>query len=442
MCKFAAIFGENMADSIYYSFKWYIKQVHDRMLLRKRYVFGQENLPKEGDRYFIVCNHQNTGNDPLNILFALPMKVRMCAMARADLFEIHPKITSFLQWVGMVPAFRFGWEGANGIESNFKSFNKVAERLNAGFPFVVFPEAGHTQGHYLNRFTTGTVRIAFNAAEQNGWKEDIKILPTATHYSDYFDVQIDFIWKVAPAVSLQPYYEEYQQRPSTVMRKLTHQIHDTIQQMMLDEGEQDYETKDFLRLSTLNYAQRERLTLPERLPKDQAFAARLNGHAQYEKLISEAEKLRQQLRQIGTTEPVMMSAPGAAETLVMSLLMLLLLPLWLVCLWPHALCYGLPPLMLKTDKMFTNTYRYVFSALLIYPLTALITLLVLGFTFGLWWQTLVYLALWPWMGKLAWWYYRQLKTLKAQWCCLLHADQVKEAKTLRQNVAQILNENN
>ena len=77
---------------------------------------------------------------------------------------IHPKITSFLHWVGMVPAFRFGFEGGEGIESNFSSFDQVSERLNAGYPFVVFPEAGHTQGHYLGRFTTGTVRIRLHQA--------------------------------------------------------------------------------------------------------------------------------------------------------------------------------------------------------------------------------------------------------------------------------------
>lgn len=427
-----------MKDPLYYSFKWYIKQVHDTLLLRKRYVFGEENLPKDGERYFIVCNHQNTGNDPLNILFALPQRIRMCAMARANLFEIHPKITSFLHWVGMVPAFRFDYEGAQGVESNYSSFDQVAERLNAGFPFMVFPEAGHTQGHYIGRFTTGTVRIAFHAAKQNGWKEDVKILPTATHYSDYFGVQIDFIWKIAPAISLQPYYEEFQEHPNTVMRKVTRQMHDTIQQMMLDEGAEDYETKDFLRLSTLNYPQRERLALPQRLEKDQAFASRLNSHPSYTEIIAAAQQLKEKLQQIGTTEPILMSQPSFATALLQGLILLLLLPLWLLFLWPHGLCYSLPLLMLKTDRMFTNTYRYVFSVLLIYPHTALITLLVLGLGFGLWWQAILWIALWPITGKLAWYYYQQLRKLKRSCCVFLHRKECQEAMQLRDHIAELL----
>lgn len=427
-----------MKDPLYYSFKWYIKQVHDTLLLRKRYVFGLENLPKEGERYFIVCNHQNTGNDPLNIVFALPFHVRTCAMARANLFEIHPKITSFLHWVGMVPAFRFDYEGAQGVESNYSSFDQVAERLNAGFPFIVFPEAGHTQGHYIGRFTTGTVRIAFHAAKQNGWKEDVKILPTATHYSDYFGVQIDFIWKIAPAISLQPYYEEFQEHPNTVMRKITRQMHDTIQQMMLDEGAEDYETKDFLRLSTLNFPQRDRLALPQRLEKDQAFASRLNSHPQYAEIIAAAQQLQEKLQQIGTTEPVLASQPGVLSLLAHLLLHVMLLPCWPLLFWPHALCYSLPLLMLKTDRMFTNTYRYIFSVLLIYPLTALLTILGLGLGFGLWWQSVLWVALWPLTGKLGWRCYQSLKKLKRIGCVLLHRKECQEAMQLRNHIAELL----
>ena len=144
--------------------KNYLKFLHEQLLVRRRYTTGIEKLPKKGERYFIVCNHQNTANDPLNIVFALPLRQHICALARANVFSVNPVFTRFLYWIGLLPAFRFGWEGAEGLENNFESFDIVAERINAGFPVIVFPEAGHTQGHYLDRFTTGTVRMAFHAA--------------------------------------------------------------------------------------------------------------------------------------------------------------------------------------------------------------------------------------------------------------------------------------
>lgn len=426
------------ADIVYYSFKGYIKLIHDTLLLRNRYVEGMENLPAEGERFIIVGNHQNTGNDPLNMLFALPFGRHTCAMARANLFEIHPYITSFLHWVGMVPAFRMGWEGAQGLDGNQASFSKVAQKLNEGYPFFIFPQAGHTQGHYLGRFTTGTIRIAMNAAQQNGWKEDIKILPTAMFYSDFFEVQIDLVWRLAPAVSLKPYYEEYQQHPASVMRKLTHQIHDTIQEMMLDEGMEDYEEKDFLRLSSLNVADRDAHTAPELLALDQTFCRKLNAHPRYAELISQAKELRENLQQWHVPEPVLAEGFRPLRYVMSTLCLLLLLPLWLVSLWPHALAYRLPLLLLKTDPMFTNTYRYVIATLFIYPPLALITILVLGLGFGQWWLGIIWVLLWIPLGKFSWRYFCHLRRWMARTRMLVNKDKVKEARKKREAIVAIL----
>lgn len=397
------------ADVIYYSFKAYIKLIHDTLLLRHRYVEGLDNVPAVGERFIIVSNHQNTGNDAFNMLFALPFGRHTCAMARANLFEIRPWITSFLYWVGMVPAYRMGWEGASGLDANQQSFSLVAERVNQGFPFMIFPQAGHTQGHYLGRFTTGTIRIAMQAAEQNGWKDDIKILPTALCYSNFFEVQTDLMWRIAPAVSLKPYYDEYQQHPATVMRRLTHQIHDTVQQMMLDEGIDDYAERDFLRLSSLNVPDRDAFTLPQLLERDQAFIRRLVAHPQYTQIIDRAKALREALQRVHITEPIFAAGLRVPRLVAGGLGLLLLLPLWVVSLWPHLLCYLFPFLLLKTDPMFTNTYRYVFATLLIYPLAAILTVLVLGLGFGLWWQGILWVLLTIPIGKFAWWYYDRLR---------------------------------
>ena len=216
--------------------KDYLKFIYEQLLVRHRYTMGLEKLPQKGERYFIVCNHQNTANDPLNIVFSLPQRQHICAMARANVFTVNPVFTRFLYWIGLLPAFRFGWEGADGLESNFDSFDIVAERINAGFPVIVFPEAGHTQGHYLDRFTTGTVRMAFHAAKFSAWKEDVKIVPTAHHYSDYFDLHTDFLWMIDDPISLKPYYKAYQDHPNNVMRDITHEIRNRIQRMMLVLG--------------------------------------------------------------------------------------------------------------------------------------------------------------------------------------------------------------
>lgn len=430
-----------VADILYYSFKGYIKLMHDTLLLRKRYVDGIENLPAAGERFIIVSNHQNTGNDAFNILFALPFGRRTCAMARANLFEIHPYITSFLHWVGMVPAFRIGWEGAMGLDNNGSSFSKVAEHLNLGFPFIIFPQAGHTQGHYLSRFTTGTVRVAMKTACKNGWKEDVKILPTALFYNNFFEVQTDIMWKIAPALSLKPYYVEYQQHPATVMRLLTHQIHDTVQQMMLDEGFDDYEEKDFLRLSSLNIPCRNAFTLPQLLKWDQAFIRRLIEHPSYNEIIRSAKALRTALEAINVPESVFAKGIQPFYLLLSGIFLLLLLPLWIVSLWPHIFCYLFPFLMLKTDRMFTNTYRYVFAVLFIYPLSALLTILLLGHCYDFWWQAIIWVFLWFPLGKFAWRYYCHMRHWLAQICLLANHHNLSGIRKIHDHLSSLLSYN-
>ena len=424
----------------YTLFKSYLRLVHESLFVRHRYTLGLENLPAYGERYFIVANHQNTANDPLNIIFALPLNYRINALARANVFSIHPLMTRFFNWIGLVPAYRFGWEGGEGIEQNFRSFDQVADRINSGQPVIVFPEAGHTQGHYLGRFTTGTVRMAFYAAKANGFREDVKIVPTAHHYSDYFEIHTDFLWRIGEPISLKPYYAAFQEHPNSVLRIITRELHTRIQTMMLDEGIEDYETKDFLRNSSLNTLRKSTTPLPQQLEADQHFARLLNEHPQYQDIISLATKLHECEERLGIDEPTLQQRPTWWQIVGSSLLLLLLLPLWIVCLWPHGLCYRLPTLLLKTDKMFTNSYRCILSLVILYPLFAILTILVMGLGWGWWWQALLWILLWIPTGRFAWAYFclmrrsrRALHYLRAS------RAELQEIEELQQRISSLLN---
>lgn len=393
----------------YITLKSYLRLIHESLLVRRRYTLGIEKMPKPGERYFIVCNHQNTANDPLNIVFSFPIRYHICALARANVFQVHPWITRFLRWIGLMPAYRFGWEGGEGLEENFQSFDEVAQRVNDGYTVIVFPEAGHTQGHYLDRFTTGTVRMAFHTAQQNGFQEDIKIVPTAHHYEDYFGMRKDFLWMVSDPVSLKPYYHDFQQHPNATMRDITHMLRERIQRMMLDEGKDNYDVKEFLRTSALNPATQQQMPLPTRMEADKLYINSILQSPRQQGILSTARQLKELEESIGTDDQTVALKPSVVPTLLRCLALVLLLPLWVVSLWPHALCYALPPRLIHEDKMFTNSYRYVMSALFLYPLTALLTI-VAGLLTGWWWQALLWVALWLLTARFAWWYWQQALT--------------------------------
>ena len=422
----------------YKVFKSYLRLMHEKLLVRRRYTVGVENLPSKNEKFFIVCNHQNTANDPLNILFALPISWHVCALARANVFSVNAVFTRFLNWIGLIPAFRFGWEGIDGLENNYESFDLVAERVNHPYPFIVFPEAGHTQGHYLDRFTTGTVRMAFHAAKANNWQDDIMIVPTAHHYSDYFDIQTDFLWMVSKPISLKPYYAEFQEHPNTVMRTITHQMRETIQGMMLDEGAEDYETKDYLRCSALNPAATKDIPLPERLKEDKAFVRQLQENPHYPDIIQLTTQLKEKEESLGITDMTIAEKPCWLKTLGWSFILLCLLPLWIVCLWPHAICYTYPPRLIKSDKMFTNSYRFIMSVLFLYPIFAILTIVIMGLVWGWWWQALLWVLLWIPTGRFAWWYFKRFRGVRRAFRYLTSSAQVRGIEALRERINDLL----
>ena len=418
--------------------KGYLRLVHETFFVRRRYTVGKENLPGKDEKYFIICNHQNTANDPLNIVFTLPLSYHVCALARANVFYVNAVFTRFLNWIGLVPAFRLGWEGIDGLENNFETFDLIAKRIHHPYPVVIFPEAGHTQGHYLDRFTTGTVRMAFYAAKANGWQDDIKIVPTAHHYSEYFDLQTDFLWMISKPISLKPYYAEFQEHPNTVMREITHELREIVQKMMLDEGAEDYEAKDYLRCSALNPAATKDIPLPERLKEDKAFVRQLLENPHYQDIIQLTTQLKNEEENLGITDMTIVEKPCWMKALGRSLVLLCLLPLWIICLWPHAICYAFPPRLIKSDKMFTNSYRFVMSALFLYPLFAILTIAVMGLVWGWWWQALLWILLWIPTGRFAWWYYQRLRQTKRALCYLTSPRKVSAIIELRTKIKEML----
>lgn len=420
--------------------KGYLRLVHEKLLVGRRYTVGLENLPGRDEKYFIVCNHQNTANDPLNIVFTLPLSYHVCALARANVFQVNRLFTRFLHWIGLLPAFRMGWEGIEGVENNFETFDLIAERIHHPYPVIIFPEAGHTQGHYLDRFTTGAVRIAFHAAKAGNWQDDIKMVPTAHHYSDYFELQAEFLWMIAPPISLKPYYQAYQEHPNSVMRNITRQLRSTIQAMILDEGTDDYEAKDFLRCSALNPATLRKLPLPEKLKEDKDFVGRLNEHPRRQEILQLATLLKEKEAQAGIDDLMAEQKPWWTCALIHMAMLACLLPVWMVSLWPHAICYAFPPRLIKSDRMFTNSYRFVMSALFLYPFFALLTVLTMGMAWGWWWQSLLWVLLWIPTGRFCWWYYRNLKRCVKELRFLCSPRKVCEIAAIRTKIKNLLYE--
>lgn len=382
------IVKEKTAGPLYKGLKSYLQFVFNNLYYRRFHCIGRENVPSDGASFLIVSNHQNCLNDAFGILFAFPHR-RIRFIARADVFGIHPLVNRFLQWAGVMPAYRMQYQGEEALPNNLQTFQDTEEHLLNGHPVLLFPEAGHQSRRWLGSFAFGYTRMAFEAAEQSGFQKEIFILPTCNHYSNYFAFRSDMLVRIGTPVSIQPFYELYRTKPRTAQREVNKLVREQIQGMMLDIRDLDhYAEIDFLRESSFgsNFARQHKLDphkLPEKLEADRMLVSLLE-----EKGIScgEITPLREALENLGLKESQLENPPSPLRTAGEALLLLLTLPLGIIGLWPAAFTWLIPRYFTRKlqDPMLLGSFALV----------VLVLSLPIGFVLTL-------AAEWPFLGAWA-----------------------------------------
>lgn len=114
-------------------------------------VEGAENVPQEGG-VVLACNHPG-GLDSFVLGFACPRQVYY--MAKRELFNVHPVMTSLLYRLGAFPINR-GASDTAAIEFSIKL-------VREGRVLGMFPEGTRNRGKPLRRGKSGAVRIAIEA---------------------------------------------------------------------------------------------------------------------------------------------------------------------------------------------------------------------------------------------------------------------------------------
>ena len=404
----------NQVNWIYRLFKAYLRFVHDRLYYRKTYCLHPEHIPADNTPLMIVSNHQNCLNDPLGILFAIRDR-KPNFITRADVFSWNPFLAKFLRAIGLFPSFRINYEGGEALSKNQDTFQWTERELANGGTLVMFPEAGHQDKHWLGDFSYGYTKLAFEAAELDNFQKEIFILPSCNHYSDYFHIQSEFLVKFGTPISIQPYYELYKTKPRTAQRDVNALVRKQIEDLMLDIRDVDnYEAIDFLRNTYgMKYGEEHGYymqILPERLLSDRSFVAdlakaKVANEAAVSDIYKDALLLKKSIREARISYEnfdCVLSYPILASC---ALSLLILLPVWIFSLWPNALNFIAPKLILRrmNDKMFTGTFLYALSALFTIPIFYLLTF-ILAWVFCNWWIALIYLAMLPALGLFAWYY--------------------------------------
>lgn len=356
--------------------KLYFRIAINGIFYRRYYCLGKENIPAEGTPVLVAMNHQNCLNDALGVFFAKNDR-KFHFIARADAFDIHPLLTRFMQYAGVLPAYRLDYQGEEALADNNKTFEEAEQCLLDGHTVLIFPEAGHQDKHWLGTFSYGYTRLAFQAAEKCGFQREIFILPAANHYSAYTGLRNRMLVRFGTPVSLQPYYELYKEKPRTAQREVNRLVREQISAMMLDIQDLDhYADIDFAR-TLLPRPNR----LPEQLEADQALVHRLEGFD-----FTAVGAYRQALENDRLQDSQFTDRPNWGFVVADMLLLLLLLPLAILALWPSLLCWYLPKYFSDRlgDVMLQSSFHVGLNVLVLLPLSFCLTWLVTGLCAGCW----------------------------------------------------------
>lgn len=399
------------------AFRTYLQYVNSGMYFRKEHVVGLENVPANGVPVVLVSNHQNCLNDPLCVCLKLTDR-RMNFLARANVFN-NPVFNKALRAMGLLPAYRMGYEGYSEVMKNQQTIDDAGDALLDGETVMLYPEAGHQDKRWLGKFKIGYLRIAFAAAEKGNFEQDVVILPSCNHYSNYFHARTDMLIKFGKPISLKPYYERYKEAPRETMMEINKIVRAAILEMMLHVDDlEHYDQIDFLRETGYGreFAMKHGFKynyLPSRLLSDQKLVSTLQ--TAYEKhpeemseVYADTAKFSAGLKKLKIRDWLFIKNPGAEAAILRGLGLLVLLPLFIVSIIPTALLFIIPEIFLKKmikDHMFISSFNVAVSVFVSIPICLILPVILLWIFVGFWWA-LGYFIAFPIMFILAWNYIR------------------------------------
>ncbi len=208
---------------------------HNGVYYRRFVVKNSENIPQQGMPTLIIANHQNGMMDAMAILHTLYRidKRQPVFIARGDIFK-KDSVAKVLRFLKILPVFRNRDGRREDIKKDLDIFNIAAKVLCNNGTLVIFPEAGHQQGHYLSTFKKGFPRIAFTAEELKDFKLGVQILPINIHYSNYFEFRSDLVVTCGKPFSYDEFFEIYKESPNQAYINLNEKARFIVKSMTPD----------------------------------------------------------------------------------------------------------------------------------------------------------------------------------------------------------------
>lgn len=361
-----------------------------RLYYREIKVKGTFELNQNGPM-IIVANHPNTLIDAWVI--AYHVKKPVYYLTKGTFFN-----SSYKKWIlsqlYMIPINRPIDAKTSGVD-NRNSFEACYEVLENGGTLVIFPEGNSMMENTLRDLKTGAARIALEVQKRNNLKQDIKICPVGFFYSKGHRFRSSILANVGETFKIKQYAANYLDEPIKTSKKVTNQIKEAIEQLIIGTDHQEQEIfierilqalQTFKKFKNIEIKQQEYKMVKHRVQEFQ-----INEPNFYLELEAKLEKLEWAINHLNIHPKAILEAKNESfllRFLLRPLLILTGLPIFIFGALFHIIPFKLTQLLMP--KMVTTKEYYapvaILLGLILYPLNYLA--LFIFFKYYFLWSTL------------------------------------------------------
>lgn len=191
-------------------------------------VRNKELIPARGP-LMILANHPSTFMDPIVITTILKRDVYY--LAKGELFK--GKLASWiLPKLHMIPVYR-KQDDPNQMEKNKDTFKKCFEHLEKGGAILMFPEGTSITERKLRPIKTGAARIVLGAEERNNFELGVKVITIGLNYENPHRFNRTLFVNIDQPIHTKDYKEAYLQDNFKACAQLTEQIRTQLEALII-----------------------------------------------------------------------------------------------------------------------------------------------------------------------------------------------------------------
>lgn len=392
-------------DWLYALYMNYLNIAHNHIYYRHFYILNQENIPKKGEPTIVIANHQNGVMDAMAILHTMSQDRRQPVfIARGDIFK-KDGVAKILRFLKIMPTFRTRDGNRDDVRSNIALYERAARVLKDGGTIVIFPEATHQHGHFMNTFKKGFCRIAFSAEEINDFKLGVKVLPLNIHYSNYFNFRSDLMVTVGEPFTYEEFFDLYKEHPNDAYLALNEKARARVKEITPDIDIPEYYNEiealtQMMSEPLLKHKGLKTSYLPNQKDAAMTIIANLkqfkdNEPDQFDILMQQTREYTTLLQQRGLHHWVINRKLSIFRFIVRSLLMVVSLPLFIFGYINNLIPFAITKRFANKakDPMLRSSFQYVSSTVATFPIYYLVLLGIVWIISKKFWIALAYVVL-------------------------------------------------